>query len=324
MVFNAFFHYSRCRSLTHAFLWMTLGFYLLILPPLDIFFLWGIFCLLMGCSSMWGSGMREKSSYSILENLILFILYPVFIILAPVVIIIMKLRFIFSNNEALFWQKLILAKAESSLESYPQLILQLYIVFTRFDRTPSTMQILVILSSIIAISITTIDEFLSTKKLSGLMNILIYFPYFFLLWGVGVIEVSIYAALCHENGYSIFSSILTFWLIIVHSVAFVSLCKSGAPINVKNLLYHVGKISNTLSTLIKCLITIAIILIINIAPNMHINGDTYLGWDKLPIFVYVNTILSCILAGQILVPVVRFSYNHFGYEINNVNILFIE
>ena len=68
MVFNAFFHYSRCRSLTHAFLWMTLGFYLLILPPLDIFFLWGIFCLLMGCSSMWGSGMREKSSYSILDS----------------------------------------------------------------------------------------------------------------------------------------------------------------------------------------------------------------------------------------------------------------
>ena len=63
--------------------------------------------------------------------------------------------------------------------------------------------------------------------------------------------------------------------------------------------------------------------ILNIAPDMHISGEIYLGWDKLPIVEniwYANTILSFILAGELLLPLVKLAYQHFDYEIINKNI----
>ena len=302
----AVFFRKSCSDHVFFVVSIILGLCLLCHPPADIYYLWGIFSLLMGISS----ATRQKNcicSGDFSFSLIVFILYPALIVLSPLLMIIMKFRFIFPINRALFWQKQILAQAEATRESMPQLTLQLYIVFTRFYRAPSYLQILVIVSSLLAITLTNTDEFLVNIKLAKLNNILIYFPYFFLENAVTVIKVSLFTSLFHGNGY-----IIIFSCIVIASVLGSIIGCVVAPKEQTDARLLIVKTSNILTIL-------AIISIINLAPDLHLTGDTYLGWDKLPLVEdvwSVNTILSCLLAGELLFPLVKFAYQRFGRQLN--------
>ena len=139
-----------------------------------------------------------------------------------------------------------------------------------------------------------------------------------------------FAALLHENGYIMILIIGAFLVLVALILSCVFVCVMIQTLSSKEFgsnlflnnntvntvkLKFLNSIQIPIQTLIQVCQYIAIILILNIAPDMHIGGDTYLGWDKLPIFEYANIILSGLLAAQLLVPVVKLVYQRFGYEI---------
>ena len=68
---------------------------------------------------------------------------------------------------------------ESALEAAPQLTLQVYILLTRSDRWPSSIQLAAMLASLASLALPSIETFLTGRDQSGMKNTAKYWPVFF-------------------------------------------------------------------------------------------------------------------------------------------------
>ena len=117
--------------------------------------------------------------------------FPLFFAVSPFLIVLLKFRSILPHNIYVLKLKCSLSLGESLLEATPQLILQFYIVLTRFGRGTSSSQWVAIAASLLSLSIPAIETFLDNKKMHGFKYIGTYFPVFFLNMFFRVLSVSI-------------------------------------------------------------------------------------------------------------------------------------
>ena len=138
---------------------------------------------------------QEQSNIRAMQNIwstTLTLVYPVLALLCPVLIVMMKIRVVFSCDWFVKTQKVIMAMGESAWEATPQLTLQLYIVLTTIDQDLQLIQIMVIASSALTLPIPAIELYLqSNGKEESLKSILFYFPLFFFATVFRIMSVSI-------------------------------------------------------------------------------------------------------------------------------------
>ena len=80
-----------------------------------------------------------------------FLTYPLFLPISPFLVIFLKLRVIFPHNIYVLKMKRDLSAGESKFEATPQLILQFYVLFLRFDRGVTYSQSLAIIASVLSL-----------------------------------------------------------------------------------------------------------------------------------------------------------------------------
>ena len=94
------------------------------------------------------------------------------------------------NDELIKNQAKLATQGETVLESTPQLILQLYIVMTKFDATGA--QWFSITTSALSFCMGNLELYLDARNKSGLKNIVIYFPLFFMTSIFKVMSLAIF------------------------------------------------------------------------------------------------------------------------------------
>ena len=119
--------------------------------------------------------------------------YPFFLAVSPFLVILLKFRSILPHNTYILKMKRELSAGESAFEAAPQLILQFYVLFIRFDRGVSYSQSLAIVTSVLSLSIPSIETFLAEKNINGYKHIGKYYPVFILNMFFRVFSVSIIA-----------------------------------------------------------------------------------------------------------------------------------
>ena len=121
---------------------------------------WGymslVFILLSGfCGTLVWKGLAARRSYLVILNYCLTCLtFPIF----PLFVLVVKTIGVFNPGEN--WKILArrCAYLEGSWESRFQLLLQLFIVFTRADRFPSAVQLATMASSVVMLAISSLDD----------------------------------------------------------------------------------------------------------------------------------------------------------------------
>ena len=96
------------------------------------------------------------------DNLIRFILYPIFYITSPILLLFIKFQAILRPSSKLVqYQDQICSRGEAMLESTPQLCLQLYILLSTLK--PSWAATFSMATSAIALSLPSIEKFLDSR-----------------------------------------------------------------------------------------------------------------------------------------------------------------
>ena len=145
------------------------------------------------------------------------LLYPILIPVTPFISILIKFLCVFKpENTIIKNQHRTCSRAESMLESTPQLMLQMYIVLVTL--APTNLQLFAILTSSISICVPNIEKYLVSKKMefdlkSILKNVHIFSTASFfraLTFSVTVVVFSWYAPIL----YFLFWLSLFFWLLV--------------------------------------------------------------------------------------------------------------
>ena len=142
-------------------------------------------------------------------TLLHWLLFPFFFIFSPFLFLLIKsLAILRPNDEMIENQTKISTRGETVFESTPQLILQLYIVLSTFNATGA--QWFSIITSLLSFSIGNLEYFMGLRNKSGLRNLALYFPIFFLTSVFKVMSLSILATFTQI--WSLFGVITTIFL----------------------------------------------------------------------------------------------------------------
>ena len=152
------------------------------------FIIVGLSLFLLAVYKIAGNGSLIKSNIGPFH----FLFLPVAFIFSPVLIIAIKaLTILRPNDEIIRNQAKVATQGETVLESTPQLILQLYIVMTKFSATKA--QWFSITTSALSFCMGNLELYLDAREKSGLKNIAIYFPLFFMTSIFKVMSLAIFA-----------------------------------------------------------------------------------------------------------------------------------
>ena len=152
------------------------------------FMIVGLCLMILGRSKVRGNRSLIKSHIGLLH----FLFFPVAFIFSPVLILAIKASTILRpDDEMIRNQAKVATQGETVLEATPQLILQLYIVMTKFNATGA--QWLSITTSALSFCIGNLELYLDAREKSGLKNIAIYFPLFFMTSIFKVMSLAIFA-----------------------------------------------------------------------------------------------------------------------------------
>ena len=150
--------------------------------------------LIVGLCLTFLSKAKVRGNCSLLrENLGLlhFLFFPVVFIFSPVLFLSIKAFTILRpNDEMIKSQAKVVTQGETILESTPQLILQLYIVMSMWNATGA--QWFSITTSAFSFCTGNLILFLEKRNKSGLKNIVIYFPLFFMTSIFKVMSLAIF------------------------------------------------------------------------------------------------------------------------------------
>ena len=247
--------------------------------------------------TLWGSMTLAK-----------FITFPAIIALTPLIIILFKMRVIFPYNENVKIQKLTVSLSETLLEATPQLCLQLYIIFTRLDRTISPSQWFVMASALLAMSHPKIEDYLLEKgKPATLTTVLSYLPLFLLANIFKVLAISLVFVF-----FSFFWTIILFFMIsYIYNYFMKLIIDKTSWVN-----NHPGAVKYLCYQIFYIVILLIILILNNVYPGVQIFDPLhwdFIIWKKLPIVEsYSNPIILVTISVSFFSIFLDYVYSCFG------------